>query len=56
MALLAGVARQVGDAGEAWGRRKSGREIAPIVAVTYARWLHERLAPAAEAEPGAWAI
>jgi len=46
----------VGDAGEAWGRRASGVEIAPLVAVTAARWLYEIKAPDQDAEPGAWAL
>lgn len=30
--------RIVGDGGRAWGRRRSGRDIAPLVALTSARW------------------
>jgi hypothetical protein len=56
LALVGASARLVGDAGEAWGRKASGVEIAPLVAVTNARWLHERDAPELEIEPGAWAL
>lgn len=60
VAVLGGTPRPVGDAGEAWARRRSGKElgvdIAPVVAVTLARWGFEKLAPVAEVEPGAWAI
>jgi hypothetical protein len=56
LALMGASTRTVGDAGEAWGRRISGIEIAPIVAVTNARWLHDREAPDEVSEPGAWAL
>lgn len=48
--------RLVGDAGEAWGRRKSGADISGIVAPTNARWGYERLGPVWEPEPKVWAI
>lgn len=58
--LLAGVeracSRNVGDAGEAWGRRKSGGDISTVVAATNARWGYERLGPVWEPEPKVWAI
>ena len=56
VAVMGAGTRLVGDAGEAWGRKISGVEIAPVVAVTHARWLHETEAPDLEAEPGAWAL
>jgi len=56
VALVGAGTRPVGDAGEAWGRKISGVEIAPVVAVTHARWLHEEEAPDEEAEPSAWAL
>jgi len=56
LALVGATARPVGDAGEAWGRRKSGADIAPLVAVTGARWVHQAKIPAAEVVPGAWAL
>jgi len=56
LALVGASSRTVGDAGEAWGRRASGVEIAPLVAVTAARWLYEIKAPDQDAEPGAWAL
>lgn len=56
VAILGAGTRMVGDAGEAWGRKISGVEIAPAVAVSHARWLHEMKAPDLEAEPGAWAL
>jgi hypothetical protein len=56
LALVGATSRDVGDAGEAWGRRKSGTDIKEIVAVTQARWLWEQVTPEAEAQPGAWAV
>ena len=55
-ALVIATSRPVGDAGEAWGRRKSGADIKEIVAVTNARWGWERLAPVVDLEPGVWAL
>jgi hypothetical protein len=55
-ALDRAASRPVGDAGEAWGRRRSGTDISTVVAVTNARWAHEHLAPVMDTEPGAWAI
>lgn len=37
-AVEAAGTRPVGDGALAWGRRRSGRDIAPLVAVTSARW------------------
>ena len=56
VALMVATSRDVGDAGQAWGRRKSGGDIAPLVAVTQARWVHEEKAPLEEIEPGVWAL
>lgn len=56
MALVGATARDVGDAGQAWGRKRSDADIECLVAVTYARWLHEQECPVAEAEPGAWVL
>lgn len=56
VALVGATSRLVGDAGEAWGRRRSDADIECLVAVTQARWLHEQECPEAEAEPGAWSM
>jgi len=56
VAMAAAGARQVGDAGEAWGRKGSGQEIAPVVAVTNAMWLFAEREPQTGVEPGAWAL
>jgi hypothetical protein len=56
LALVGATSRDVGDAGQAWGRRKSGVDIAALVAVTQARWVHEAKAPAVVSEPGAWSM
>jgi hypothetical protein len=56
MALAGATTRDVGDSGTAWGRRKSGVDISPLVAVTQAMWAHAVKAPLAEIEPGAWVI
>jgi hypothetical protein len=65
LALMGATARDVGDAGQAWarraardaqGRRVPGVDISELVAVTYARYVHEQRAPAVDVEPGAWAI
>lgn len=54
-ALEHAVARPVGDGGKAWGRRRTGRDIAPLVAVTSARWaLVEKLPEPPEAPPNLW--
>lgn len=55
-AIDAAVPRDVGDSGQAWGRKKSGGDIAPLVAVTQARWVHEQKAPLVQPEPGVWAL
>lgn len=56
LALAGATTRSIGDAGTAWGRRKSGVDIAPLVAVTEAMYAHSVRAPLAESEPGAWLI
>lgn len=55
------IARDVGDAGQAWGRKKSAAansaaEIHTLVAVTQARWVHERKAPLSRPEPQVYAL
>lgn len=44
-ALAGATTRDIGDAGTAWGRRKSGVDISPLVAVTLAMWGHLMRAP-----------
>ena len=56
VAVERACSRDVGDAGEAWGRKKSGSDISDVVAVTNARWGYERLGPVWEPEPKVWAI
>lgn len=54
-ALEHAIARPVGDGGKAWGRRKTGRDIAPLVALTSARWaLLEKLPEPPKAAPNVW--
>jgi hypothetical protein len=55
-ALEGAVPREVGDSGKAWGRRKSGADIAPLVAITQARWLHEEKAPLTVPEPEVYSM
>jgi hypothetical protein len=55
------IPRDVGDAGQAWGRKKSSEaassaEIHTLVAVTQARWVHERKAPLTRPEPQVYAL
>jgi hypothetical protein len=56
LALAGATTRDIGDSGMAWGRRKSGVDISPLVAVTLALWGHSVKAPALSGEPGAWVI
>jgi hypothetical protein len=56
LALMGATSRLVGDAGEAWGRRRSDTDIECIVAATQARWLHEQECPVADVEPGVWSL
>jgi hypothetical protein len=55
-ALEGAVPRDVGDSGQAWGRRRSGADVAPLVAVTQARWVHEQRAPLEIPEPQVWVM
>lgn len=49
------VGRPVGDGGRAWGMRKSGQDIAPLVALTSARWaLLEKLPEPPDLPPNIW--
>jgi hypothetical protein len=50
-ALEAAGTRNVGDGAKAWGRRRSGRDIAPLVAMTSARWALIEAIPEPDAEP-----
>jgi hypothetical protein len=56
MELMVATSRDVGDAGQAWGRKKSGGDISQLVAVTQARYVAEAKAPLAPVEPGVWAL
>lgn len=56
LALAGATTRTVGDAGLAWGRRGSGVDISPIVAVTEAMWGYVLKIAGFEVEPGAWAV
>jgi hypothetical protein len=47
-ALDAAVTRSIGDGARCWGRRRSGRDIAPLVALTSARWALIEVIPAAD--------
>jgi hypothetical protein len=53
-AVAGAVPRDVGDAGRAWGRRKSGTDISPVVACTSALWGFMMRAPLVDVVPGAW--
>jgi phage terminase large subunit-like protein len=54
-ALAGAVARDVGDAGQAWGRRKSSADICPLVAVTNAAWGLRKLTTG-HGTPGVWVL
>jgi hypothetical protein len=56
MALAGATTRDIGDSGRAWGRRKSGVDISPLVAVTLAMWGHAVKAPLMAGDPGVWVI
>lgn len=47
-ALDAAVTRSMGDGARSWGRRRSGRDIASLVAVTSARWALIEVIPATD--------
>lgn len=55
-ALSGAITRDVGDAGKAWGRRRSGVDISPVVAVTEALWGFTLNEPQDAAEPGVWVL
>ena len=55
-ALAVAVPRDVGDGGQAWGRRKSAGDISPVVAVTNAAWGLRLKTAEGGGEPGAWLI
>ena len=55
-ALAAAVTRDVGDSGQAWGRRKSAADISPLVAVTNAAWGLRAKTAEGGGDPGAWLI
>jgi hypothetical protein len=46
--------RQVGDGGRAWGRRRSGRDIKGLVALTSARWALLEVVPEPPGELNIW--
>ena len=56
VAAESATTRDIGDAGKAWGRKKSGGDISLLVAVTQALWAHAREVPEMESEPGAWVL
>lgn len=55
-ALAIAVPRDVGDGGQAWGRRKSAGDISPIVSVTNAAWGLRAKTAEGGGDPGAWLI
>jgi Phage Terminase len=55
-ALAGAVTRDVGDSGQAWGRRKSAADISPLVAVTNAAWGLRAKTAEGGGDPGAWLI
>jgi len=55
-AVAAAVTRDIGDSGKAWGRRRSGGDISPLVAVTNAAWGLRKLKAEGHGDPGAWLI
>ena len=55
-ALAIAVPRDVGDGGQAWGRRKSAGDISPLVAVTNAAWGLRAKTAEGGGDPGAWLI
>jgi len=56
LALAGATTRDIGDAGKAWGRKKSGVDISPVVAVSEAMYVQSVKAPYGAGEPGAWVI
>ena len=55
-ALAIAVTRDVGDGGQALGRRKSAGDISPVVAVTNAAWGLRAKTAEGGGDPGAWLI
>ena len=55
-ALAAAISRDVGDGGQAWGRRKSSADISPLVACTLAAWGLRAKTAEGGGDPGAWLI
>jgi Phage terminase large subunit (GpA) len=55
-ALAVAVPRDVGDGGQAWGRRKSAGDISPVVSVTNAAWGLRAKTAEGGGDPGAWLI
>jgi phage terminase large subunit-like protein len=55
-ALAGAVTRDVGDAGKAWGRRKSSGDISPLVAVSNAAWGLRKVTAEGGGEPGVWLL
>jgi phage terminase large subunit-like protein len=51
-ALAGATTREIGDAGKAWGRKASGADIAPLVAVTEALWGFLKYGPAGDYDAG----
>ena len=55
-ALAGAVTRDVGDAGKAWGRRKSSGDISPLVAVSNAAWGLRKMTAEGGGDPGVWLL
>lgn len=55
-ALAGAVTRDVGDAGKAWGRRRSSADISPLVAVTLAAWGLRKVTAEGGGDPGVWLV
>ena len=55
-ALAGAVPRDVGDAGKAWGRRKSSGDISPLVAVSNAAWGLRKVTAEGGGDPGVWLL
>jgi hypothetical protein len=55
-AVAVAVSRPVGDAGTAWGRKKSAGDISPIVSVTNAAGALRLVTAENRGDPGAWMV
>jgi phage terminase large subunit-like protein len=55
-AMAVAIPRDVGDGGQAWGRRKSGGDISPVVSVTNAALGLRAKTAEGGGDPGAWLI